>query len=71
MSGAFLNYILERVPHVNRPPYLAWYNIAFNAAILIGALLGPFAAGRIGFSVALGLFAASRVATGLFILTRG
>ena len=71
MSGAFLNYILERAPRQDRPAYLAWYNIAFNAAILIGALLGPFAAGRMGFVAALCLFAAARVAAGLFIIKRG
>ncbi len=71
MSGAFLNYILERAPRQDRPAYLAWYNIAFNAAILIGSLLGPFAAGHVGFVAALGLFAASRLAAGLFIIRRG
>ncbi|PWH19044.1 MAG: hypothetical protein DDG58_05645 [Ardenticatenia bacterium] len=71
MSGAFLNYILERVPQHDRPPYLAWYNIAFNAAILIGSLLGPFTATSLGFVPALALFAVARVAAGLIIIKGG
>jgi MFS family permease len=71
MSGAFLNYILERTPQHDRPPYLAWYNIVFNAAILIGSLLGPFTATSLGFVPALALFAIARVAAGLFIIKGG
>ncbi|MGC8878526.1 MAG: MFS transporter [Anaerolineae bacterium] len=71
MSGAFLNYILERAPQHDRPPYLAWYNIVFNAAILIGSLLGPFTATSLGFIPALVLFAVARVAAGLFIIKGG
>jgi predicted MFS family arabinose efflux permease len=71
MSGAFLNYILERAPQHDRPPYLAWYNIVFNAAILIGSLLGPFTATHLGFIPALALFAVARVAAGLFIIKEG
>ncbi|MGQ9500491.1 MAG: MFS transporter [Anaerolineae bacterium] len=71
MSGAFLNYILERAPQHDRPPYLAWYNIVFNTAILIGSLLGPFAATHLGFIPALALFAVARVAAGLFIIKGG
>ena len=71
MSGAFLNYILERAPQHDRPPYLAWYNIVFNAAILLGSLLGPFTATSLGFIPALALFAVARVVAGLFIIKRG
>jgi MFS family permease len=71
MIGAFLNYILERTPQDDRPAHLAWYNIAFNAAILIGSLLGPFVVTQLGFVVALALFAFSRVAAGLFIIKGG
>jgi predicted MFS family arabinose efflux permease len=71
MSGAFLNYILERAPQHDRPPYLAWYNIVFNAAILIGSLLGPLTATSLGFIPALVLFAVARVAAGLFIIKGG
>ncbi|MCS7260603.1 MAG: MFS transporter [Anaerolineae bacterium] len=71
MSGAFLNYILERAPQHDRPPYLAWYNIVFNAAILIGSLLGPSTATSLGFVPALALFAVARVAAGLFIIKGG
>jgi MFS family permease len=50
------NYLLERVPAGDRPAYLAWYTLALNAAILIGALLGPVIAGQIGLSNSLLLF---------------
>ena len=39
VGGAIGNYILERSPENDRPAYLAWYNLALNAAILLGALL--------------------------------
>jgi len=71
VSGAFLNYILERAPAEDRPAHLAWYNMAFNAAILLGSLLGPLIADRIGLATAIGLFAVLRLVTGLCILRWG
>jgi MFS family permease len=71
MIGAFLNYILERVPQDDRPAHLAWYNIAFNAAILIGSVIGPFVASHIGFTAALAAFAFARFAAGWLIVKRG
>ena len=71
VGGAIGNYILERSPENDRPAYLAWYNLALNAAILLGALLGPLMAERVGLSAALLLAAVARAASALFIWRKG
>jgi MFS family permease len=53
VGGALSNYLLEKVPANDRPAYLAWYNLALNAAILLGALLGPLLASWFNLTVAL------------------
>lgn len=59
-GGALANYILEKIPGDNRPNYLAWYTLALNTAILLGAILGPMVARQIGLGTALGIFALGR-----------
>lgn len=71
VGGALANYLLEKIPASNRPPYLAWYNISLNAAILIGSLLGPVAADLIGLGTALFIFGLFRLMAGLAILKWG
>jgi len=68
LSGSLTNYVLEQIPPDHRPAYLAWYNLALNAALLSGSLLGPLAANAIGIPIALGLFAILRLVTALVIL---
>jgi MFS family permease len=70
-SGALNNYLLEKVPPDDRPAYLAWYNLALNAAILLGSLAGPYCAGMLGLSTALALFAICRLLAALSILRWG
>jgi MFS family permease len=70
-GGALNNYILERVPQNDRPAYLAWYNLALNAAILIASLAGPFWAELLGLSTALLLFALFRLVAALCIFRWG
>lgn len=53
VGGALGNYVLEKVPAGDRPAYLAWYNLALNAAILTGALLGPLVAAWLNLQLAL------------------
>ena len=53
VGGALGNYLLEKVPETDRPAYLAWYNLALNAAILFGSLSGSLLASQIGLSFAL------------------
>jgi MFS family permease len=71
VGGAIGNYVLERSPEDDRPAHLAWYNLALNAAILLGSLLGPLMADWVGLSLALMLAAAARAAAGLFIWRKG
>jgi MFS family permease len=68
-GGALGNYILELIPEAKRPTYLAWYNIALQAGVLIGALLGPFLADAFGLTAALGMAVACRLLAG-FVLWR-
>lgn len=49
VGGALGNYLLEQAPEQERPAYLAWYNLALNAATLAGSLTGSLLAGWIGF----------------------
>jgi MFS family permease len=71
VGGAYANYLLEKVPSGDRPPYLAWYNIVLNAAILIGSLIGPVVAKGMGLSSALLLFGVFRLLAGISILKWG
>lgn len=70
-GGGIANYILERTPDDDRPAHLAWYNLALNAAILLGSLIGPLLAGWIGLFAALMIGALARALAGLFIWRRG
>jgi hypothetical protein len=68
VGGALVNYLLEKVPEDRRPPYLVWYNLALNAALLLGSLLGPFVAELVSVRIALAIFAGFRFAAALVIL---
>jgi MFS family permease len=50
ISCGLINYVLERVPADDRPAYLAWYNTAVNAAILLCGLFVPVLLGMNGIS---------------------
>lgn len=67
VAGALGNYLLENVPETNRPPYLAWYNLALNAAILVGSLGGSFMGERLGLEVSLIIAFVLRAASGVAI----
>lgn len=71
VGGALYNYILENSPRHDLPAYLAWYNLVFNAAILLGSSIGPGVAGLIGYRPALVLFGVGRFLAGLAILLWG
>lgn len=66
-GGALGNYLLEKIPGEDRPPYLAWYMVVFNLAVLAGSLLGPALAGWAGLVPALMIAAAGRAASALGI----
>jgi MFS family permease len=71
VGGAIYNYILKYVPAQGSPPYFALYNVALNAAILIGSMAGPLIATQIGFVPALLIFAVGRFISGAAILKWG
>lgn len=52
-GGALSSYLFERTPQDERPLHLAWYHLALNAAILLGALVGPQLASGMGIVIAL------------------
>jgi MFS family permease len=70
-GGAYANYMLEHIPPDDRPPHLAWYNIALNVAILLGSLAGPAISDQIGLFNALILFGILRFLAGIAILKWG
>jgi hypothetical protein len=70
-SGALYNYILENSPNHDLPTYLAWYNMVFNAAILVGSTIGPATASIIGYQPALITFGILRFAAGVCIVIWG
>lgn len=67
VGGALTNYLLEKIPEEHRPTYLAWYNLALNAALLSGSLLGPLIGGWIGVRIALAVIAVFRLLAALAI----
>ncbi len=68
VSGALTNYLLEKIPEDDRPAHLAWYNLALNAALLLGSLTGPLIAGLVTVPLALALFAGLRFLAAVWIL---
>jgi MFS family permease len=67
VGGALPNYLLEKVPADDRPAYLAWYNLALNAAIFLGALLGPLMASWFNLEIALILAFIFRFGSAVFL----
>jgi MFS family permease len=67
VSGALNNYLLEKIPGDDRPAYLAWYNLAINAAVLVGSLIGPLVGRYVGIPVALYMGAAVRLVMAIVI----
>lgn len=70
-GGTMYNYILEKVPNDDKPGYLAWYNMIYNAALLIASLSGGLIGNSIGLAAAIVLFGIGRILSGLFILRWG
>ncbi|MCB9006076.1 MAG: MFS transporter [Ardenticatenaceae bacterium] len=66
-GGAIANYMLERIPEEERPSHLAWYNLALNAAVLLGSMLGPLFAQQVGLAMALGIAAVCRLGAALAV----
>lgn len=71
VNGSYANYMLENIPHDDRPSHLAWYTIIFNLATLISSLLGPIVADAIGLIPALLIFGVARLFAGVYLLKWG
>lgn len=65
------NYHLENVPDHERATWLSWNLLLGNAAILIGAVLGPEVALRVSAPSALWIFGALRLMIGAIIFRWG
>lgn len=66
LAGAAVgNYVLQEAPEDQRPAYLAWYNMALQAGILLGSLIAPSIAAVWTVSGALLLAGIFRIITGV------
>lgn len=70
-GGAIYNYILESAPPGGRAGFLAWYNLVFNAGILLGSLGGPLLGTLTNFHIALWIVAVGRLFMGFALLYWG
>ncbi len=71
INGAYINYMLEKIPPADRPSHLAWYSIVLNIAILTSSLAGPAIADWVGLVNALIVVGVLRILAGLAILKWG
>ncbi len=71
INGCLVNYLLEHISSENLAGHLALYNLAMNAAILLGSLGGPWIADGIGLTAALIVFGFGRLLSGLALLRWG
>ncbi len=71
VNGAYINYMLEKIPPDDRPSHLAWYTIILNIAILTSSLAGPALADVVGLVNALIVIGVLRVLAGIAILKWG
>lgn len=70
-NNGLVNYLLENVPPEDRPPHLAWFNIAANAAVLLCGLLSQQVVGALGLSGGMWLAVTLRFIAGLALLRFG
>lgn len=61
LGTAQFNYHLENVPETDRPVWLSWNFLLSQAAVLLGALLGPLLANTTSVPAALAVFSALRL----------
>lgn len=71
VGGAYLNYMLERIPVDDRPSHLAWYTIVLNFSVLVSSIGGSVIAEQAGLAPALFIFAVLRLLAGFYILRWG
>lgn len=71
IGAGVINYLLEKVPPEDRNPYLAWYNLVINAAVLLCGLAAPQIAARLDLLGCLILTVGVRLLAGFIILKLG
>lgn len=71
VGGTIYNYILESAPPGGRAGYLSWYNLVFNAGILLGSTGGPLIGQLSNLHVALWIVSAGRIIAGIAVLCFG
>ena len=71
IGGALLNYLLEKIPGENRPPYLAWFNLMVNGSMLICGLMAGSVVDWLGRGGGMWLSLGLRVLSALTILLLG
>jgi len=72
MVGAgLINYVFERVPADDRPPYMAWFNIVVNGGMLLTGLLAPLVANSIGLFESMLVAIALRLVAAVVLLKWG
>jgi MFS family permease len=71
VNGAIYNYILVSAPGGGRAGFLAWYNLVFNAGILLGSVGGPLMGDLFNYNNALWIISAGRLLAGIALLLLG
>jgi len=67
IGGGLMNHLLECAPEDDRQPYLTWYNLVYNGAILAGSFLGPQLANVVGLAPAMYISVGIRMVAGLLL----
>ena len=71
VGGALLNYLLDKIPDDDRPPYLAWFNMMVNGSMLLGGLAAGSVVDLMGLGGGMWLAVGLRLLSALMILAMG
>jgi predicted MFS family arabinose efflux permease len=71
VGGTIYNYLLESAPRGGRAGFLSWYNLVFNAGILLGSFGGPLIGQLSNLHIALWIVAVGRIAAGIALFYFG
>jgi MFS family permease len=70
-NNGVVNYLLESVPPDERTPYLAWFNVVANGAVLICGLLSAQLVGSLGLFGGMMLAVVVRLLAGFIVIAFG
>lgn len=71
VGGTIYNYLLESAPRGGRAGFLSWYNLVFNAGILLGSFGGPLIGQLSDLHIALWIVSVGRIAAGIALFCFG